>query len=448
MVHQTRTKMARRGLTWVGACLCLAALPAPVQALDVMASKAAIEAVLNIEYPHLDALYKDIHSHPELGFQETRTAEKLTVEMRALGFEVTEHVGRTGIVAIYHNGPGPLIMVRTELDALPMEEKTGLSYASHAKALWNGREVFVDHSCGHDIHMAAWVGTAKALLAMKNKWHGSLMFIAQPAEEVDGGARSMLADGLYVKFGGKPTYVFALHDVPAATGEIDYIPGPESANADEFDVTFKGRGGHGAIPSATIDPILIASRFVVDVQSVISREKEAGAFGVVTVGGFQAGTAGNIIPDQAYVVGTIRDFEPAVRAKLLEGVGRVARAESAMAGAPAPDIHFNAYGKAVFNDPDLTARTVAIFRAAFGDQVVLLKSPRPTSEDFSEFTLAGPPGFFFNIGATDPAKVAAAKAGGPPVPVNHSPFFAPVPEPTIRTGVTAMTLAVLNVMEN
>ena len=447
MAHRIGTKLAGRKLIWMGASLCLSAFPATVRALDVSASKAAIETVLDAEYPHLDALYKDIHSHPELGFQETRTASKLAAEMRTLGFEVTEHVGRTGLVAMYHNGPGPLIMVRTELDALPMEEKTGLSYASRAKALWNGREVFVDHSCGHDIHMAAWVGTAKALLTMKDKWRGSLMFIAQPAEEVDGGARGMLADGLFVKFGGKPNYVFALHDGPAATGEIYYIPGPESANSDEFDITFKGRGGHGAIPSATIDPILIASRFVVDVQSVISREKEAGAFGVVTVGGFQAGSAGNIIPDQASVVGTIRDYEPAVRAKLLEGVERVARAEAAMAGAPAPDIHFAAYGKAVFNDPDLTARTVAVFKAAFGDHVVLLKSPVPTSEDFSEFTLAGPPGFFFNIGATDPAKVAAANAGGSPVPVNHSPFFAPVPEPTIRTGVTAMTLAVLNVME-
>ena len=425
-------------LAWVSVTPAAMALDAPI-------TKAAIDAILDKDYPHLDAIYKDIHSHPELGFEEIRTAAKLAVEMRALGFAVTEHVGRTGLVATYHNGPGPLVMVRTELDALPMEEKTGLAYASHVKALWNGRETYVDHSCGHDIHMAAWIGAAKALLALKKQWHGRLMFIAQPAEEADGGARGMLPDGPFTRF-GTPNYGFALHDSPAALGEVAYISGPESANSDRFDITFHGRGGHGAIPSATIDPILIAARFVVDVQSVVSREKEAGAFGVVTVGAINAGSVGNIIPDQATLAGTIRNYDPGVRAKLLDGVVRTAKAEAAMAGAPEPDIKFTARGTAVINDPDLMARTAAVFKAAFGDKAVLMSGPVPTSEDFSEFINAGVPSVFFNIGATDPAKIAAAKAGGPPVPVNHSPYFAPVPEPTIRTAVEAMTLAVMNVL--
>ena len=197
------------------------------QARSVPADKAAIEAQLNTFYPHLDALYKDIHAHPELGFQETETAKKLAAEMRALGFTVTEHIAGTGIVAIYKNGPGPTVLVRTEMDALPMEEKTGLSYASHVIATWNGKQTPVDHACGHDIHMAAWVGTAQALVAMKSKWHGTLMFIGQPAEETTGGARGMIADGVFTKF-PKPDVGFALHVGPAAYGEVTYRPGVNS----------------------------------------------------------------------------------------------------------------------------------------------------------------------------------------------------------------------------
>ena len=445
MLTFSHCQRSRTDVALVILFIAIMGFPQTVQALDAPAVKVAVDRILDVEYPHLDALYKDIHAHPELGFQEVRTATKLAAEMRALGFEVTEHIGKTGLAAVYHNGPGPMIMVRTELDALPMEEKTGLPYASRAKAQWNGHETFVDHSCGHDIHMAAWVGTGKTLLALKTQWRGSLLFIAQPAEEVDGGARGMIADGLFTRF-GKPAYGLALHDGPAASGEVSYLPGPESANSDEFDIVFHGRGGHGAMPSATIDPILIAARFVVDVQSVISREKEASAFGVVTVGGFQAGSAGNIIPDQAVLRGTIRNYDPLVRKKLIEGVDRTARAEAMMACAPAPDIRFLAYGTAVFNDPELTARTAAVFKAAFKEKAGLMGGPTPTSEDYSEFINAGVPSVFFNIGATDPAKVAAAKAGGAPVPVNHSPFFAPVPETTIRTGVEAMTLAVMNLL--
>jgi len=418
------------------------ALAAP---LDVPATKAAVDHLLDTTYPHLDALYKDIHAHPELGFQEVATAAKLAKEMRALGFDVTEHVGKTGIVAIYKNGPGPTVLVRTELDALPMEEKTGLPYASRATQMWNGKETFVDHSCGHDIHMASWVGTATALVAMKDKWSGTLMFIGQPAEEVTGGARSMLADGLFQRF-GKPDMGFALHDTPIAYGDVEYRAGVLTSNSDSLELTFTGRGGHGSMPNVTIDPVLIASRFVVDVQSIISREKDPAAFGVVTIGAIHGGSAGNIIPDTVSLAGTIRSFDPAVRKKMLEGIARTANAEAAMAGAPPPTLKIEEGGKAVINDQALTDRTVPVFRAAFGPHAIAMPQPIYASEDYSEFIIAGVPSLFFEIGVYDPKRVEAAKAGGPPLPGNHSPQFAPVPEPTIRTGVEAMTLAVMNVM--
>ncbi len=252
----------------------LALMAGPATALDVAALKPGLQAEVAADYPHLLALYKDIHAHPELGFQETHTAAKLAGEMRALGLTVTEGVGKTGLVAIYRNGAGPTILIRTELDALPMEEKTGLAYASHDKAMWNGRETFVDHSCGHDVHMAIWVGTAKALLAMKDKWHGTLMFIGQPAEETVSGAQAMLADGLFSRF-GKPNYAVAIHDMPEAAGTVMWRFGAATTTRDSLDITFLGRGGHGAMPERTIDPVVMA-RFIEDVQTVISREKGPG----------------------------------------------------------------------------------------------------------------------------------------------------------------------------
>src|SRR6516225_377362 len=251
----------------------MVALPAHAE-LDVASLKQSIETSFESEYPKLDALYKDIHAHPEIAFQEEKTAAKLAAEMRAIGFEVTEKVGKTGLVALYKNGDGPTIMVRTELDALPMEEKTGLPYASRDKTIWQGRETFVAHSCGHDIHMASWVGTAKTLVGLKDQWHGTLMFIAQPAEEIVSGAKAMLADGLFTRF-PKPNFGFALHaNGVFAYGTVLYRAGIGSSNADGLYIKFHGRGGHGAAPQATIDPVMMASRFVVDVQSVISREKD------------------------------------------------------------------------------------------------------------------------------------------------------------------------------
>jgi len=425
--------------------LALSETNAAGRTLDVQSAKAAVDKVLAADYPRLEALYKDIHSHPELSFQETRTAALLAAEMRNLGFEVTEHVGKTGVVAIYRNGAGPTVLVRTELDALPLQEKTGLPYASTAKQTYDGKETFVDHACGHDSHMAAWVGTARALVALKSQWRGVLMFIGQPAEEGAGGARAMIDDGLFTRF-PKPTYGFALHVGPAPFGTVAYAPGVISSNSDSLSIRFAGRGGHGSMPSATIDPIVMGARFVTDVQTVISREKDAAAFGVLTIGAFHAGTAGNIIPDAAELKGTIRSYSPTVRAKIHDGILRTAKAVAEMAGAPAPVVTITGGGDAVVNDDALTARTGRVFEAAFGDKAIRQTEPGAASEDYSQFIIAGVPSTFFSIGGYDPARIAAAKAKGEPLPVNHSPFFYPVPEPTIRTGVEAMTLAVLNVM--
>jgi hippurate hydrolase len=415
-------------------------------ALDVPAAKATIDRDLDGDYPHLDALYKDIHSHPELGFQEARTAAVLAKEMRALGFEVTEGVGKTGIVAIYRNGAGPTVLVRTELDALPLQEKTGLPYASGAKQSYRGHETFVAHMCGHDIHMAAWVGTAHALVQMKSQWGGTLMFIGQPAEEMVSGAKGMIDDGLFTRF-PKPDYGFALHVGPGPFGEVSFKPGVISSTSDELDVTFKGRGGHGSMPSLTIDPVMEAARFIVDVQSVVSREKDPAQFGVISIGSIQAGNAGNVIPDTADLRGTIRTYDAGVRAKMVAGIERTVNGVAMIAGAPPPDVAIIEGGKAVVNDAALTARTGAVLKAAFGDKASLETAPGAASEDYSEFILAGVPSTYFSIGGLDPKYLAEARATGKPVPANHSPYFAPVPEPSIRTGVEAMTLAVLNVMQ-
>ena len=399
------------------AALCAATLLPAHAELDVARLQAAIEKSLEADYPKLDALYKDIHAHPELAFEEVKTAAKLAAEMRALGFEVTEKVGKTGLVAIFKNGDGPTILVRTELDALPMEEKTGLAYASQDKTVWNGRETFVAHSCGHDIHMASWVGAAKTLTDLKNQWQGTLMFIAQPAEEGGSGAKAMLDDGLFTRF-KKPDFAFALHDGPFPHGTVVYRAGIGSSSSDGLYVKFRGRGGHGAIPQVTIDPVMIAARFIVDLQSVISREKDPTEFGVISIGAIHSGTAGNIIPDDATVLGTIRAFKPAVRAKMLAGIERTAKAAAAMSDAPPPDIKITEGTKAVMNDPAVVATAEKVLKAAFGDKL-RTTPPNTTSEDFSEFANAGVPSMMFNIGVYDAERWVAANKSGTPLPANH-----------------------------
>ena len=312
------------------------ALAAP--ALDVPAAKARIEASLAKTYPDLESLYKDLHAHPELAFQENRTAALLAARMRKLGFTVTEHVGKTGLVAMLRDGPGPTVLVRTELDALPVEEKTGLPYASIVQTTGaDGKTTFVDHACGHDSHMAWWIGTAEALLAMKDQWHGTLLFVGQPAEEIVSGAKAMLADGLFAKF-PKPDYGFAAHVDPSPIGTVVVKQGVMTSSSDTILITFKGIGAHGSMPDKSIDPIVEGAHFVNDVQTVISRQKDPQKFGVVTVGAFHAGTVANIISDHADLQLTLRSYDADVRKLLNDGVVTTANAVAMMAHAPAPDI--------------------------------------------------------------------------------------------------------------
>ena len=398
-------------------------------------------------YAQVEALYKDLHAHPELAFEEVDTANKLAARMRLLGFEVTQGVGKTGVVAILRNGPGPMVLVRTELDALPMEEKTGLPYASRVKTTYLGKETLVAHSCGHDLHMAAWVGTAATLVKLKDRWQGTLMFVAQPAEEVLGGAKAMLQDGLFTRF-GKPDAAFALHTWPMAYGEVGFNAGPVTSNSDSFELTFKGRGSHGSTPDKSIDPIVMASRFVVDVQSVISREKDPFEFGVFSIGAIQGGTSGNIIPDSVVLRGTIRSYDQSVRNKMQDGIRRTARATALMANAPEPDLKIVSGGEAVQNSAVIVDRTEGVLKMALGAAKVRRMQPISPSEDFSEYANAGVPAMFFLVGVFDPKDVEASRQpGGKPLPGNHSPFFAPVPEPSIKTSMKAMSLAVLSALQ-
>ena len=413
------------------------------------AAKARVDAVAEKNWPELEALYKDLHSHPEVGFQEARTAAILAEKLRKLGFEVTEHVGKTGVVGVFRNGAGPVVLVRTELDALPLEEKTGLPWASTAQQMVGGKATPTMHACGHDVHMAWWLGTAQALVALKSEWKGTLVFIGQPAEEGGGGAKAMLDDGLFTRF-PKPDYAFAAHVGADVAGAVSVKQGVATSNSDSFRITFNGQGAHGSMPDKSIDPIVMGARFVEDVQTVISRQKDPQKFGVVTVGSFHAGTVGNIIPDSAVLQLTVRSFDPDVRKVLLDGIVTTAKGVAAMSYAPAPDIVHGEGGKSVVNDSDLAASSAAVLKSALGESRVTLepafKPGWTASEDYSEYVNAGVSrSVFFSIGGSEPKLIEEAKAKGKPVPVNHSPFFAPVAGPSIRTGVEVLSLAVMAV---
>lgn len=414
---------------------------------DVAAAKARIGQILDRNYPQLDALYRDLHQHPELGFHEVRTAGILAREMRKLGFSVTENVGKTGIVAIYRNGAGPTVLVRTELDGLPLTEQTGLPYASRDTQVVDGETFPTMHACGHDSHMAWWLGTAQALLAMKDQWKGTLMFIGQPAEEKIAGAQAMVDDGLFKRW-PKPDYGFAAHVGPLPVGLVSIKDGTVSSASDTIHIRFHGVGAHGSMPDSAIDPIVIASHFVTDVQTVVSREKDPKAFGVVTVGSFNAGFAPNIIPDHADLQLTLRSFDPATRQLQIDGVTRTAKAVAAMARAPEPAITQPEGTGAVINDSKLVARVAGVLGSAIGKDAQFIPASQPGmngSEDYSVFIDAGVPSVFFGIGGYDAAKIAQYQKEGKALPVNHSPLFAPDPEPTIRRGVETLTLSVLSV---
>lgn len=399
--------------------------------------------------PDARAFYLQLHEHPELSGHEMETASALAARLRAAGYEVTEHVGHTGVVAILKNGAGPTIMLRTELDALPVEEKTGLPYASKVHATDDsGHDVPVMHACGHDLHMAALVGTAEMMAKTRDSWHGTLMLIGQPAEETIEGAKWMIEDGLFTRF-PKPDVAVALHvgNILSA-GMVAITPGIYNTNADSIRITIYGRGGHGAMPNTTVDPIVIAARTILSLQMIVSREVRPGEMAVVTVGYIRAGTKNNIIPDQAEMGLTVRTFRQDVRKQILASIARIARAEAAAAGAPREPLVDRYEGTdLIYNNPELAERLRRPLEAALGKNNVVTAGPISPSEDFSYFVEQGVPGFYFSLGGADPEKFAQAKASGVELPSNHSPFFAPDVDPALRTGIVA-ELAVLRNLLN
>ncbi|QWK81576.1 amidohydrolase [Ochrobactrum sp. BTU1] len=414
-----------------------------------------LDDLIDQKYPALEKIYKDIHANPELGFHEIRTSNLLAVELRKIGFDVTTGFGvESSLVGIFKNGDGPTIMLRTELDGLPMEEKTGLDYASRVQVpatQWPGNKdesakVFVAHSCGHDIHMAAWLGAAQMLVDLKDKWQGTLVMIGEPAEEIGGGATAMLKAGLFEKF-PKPDFGFAMHVNADPAGKITVKDGAFSGNSDTFDLTFKGRGAHGSAPHLSLDPIVMGAHFVNDIQSVVSREKDPREPGVITVGSFQAGTAGNIIPDNATLKLTMRSTSPDTRALLLDAMRRVAQTTAESAGAPPPELQRIGGGAvAGINSSELIENVKPALNEAFADKVTYVPSAvQPTLgvETYPEFIEAGVPSIFYWIGGSTPEAIAKAKEGNSPVPSNHSPQFAPDPERSIKTGAKALALSVL-----
>lgn len=390
-------------------------------------------------YPGAYALYLDIHQHPELSRHEVQTAAKIASRLRALGYDVTEHVGGTGVVALLHNGPGRTVMLRTELDALPVEEKTGLPYASkvHTKDD-SGADVPVGHMCGHDLHMSALVATAEIMARSRKRWHGTLELIGQPAEETLTGAAAMVSDGLFSRF-PRPDVVLALHvgnQLPA--GQVGIISGIAYSNADSLRITIYGRGAHGAAPHTSVDPIVIAARTILALQTIVSREVRPGEMGVVTVGYVHAGTKNNIIPDTAELGLTVRSFKPAIRKQMLAAITRITRAEAEAAGVPRdPSIEEFESTDAVYNDPALAQQMRTALKAALGSGRVVDDEATTASEDFSVFEAQHIPGFFLRLGGADPRQYANAKASGTELPSNHSPLFAPDVDPALHTAIAS-----------
>ena len=409
---------------------------------------------IRADLPLLMELYRDLHANPELSLQEVRTPAKLAPQARELGFEVAEHVGGGGVVAILKNGPGPVLLIRADMDALPVKEQTGLPFASTATGrLPNGSEAPVMHACGHDTHMTAWVATARRLAAAKDQWSGTVLMVLQPAEELGRGAKAMIEDGLYTRF-GKPDYMLAFHDSASlSAGVIGVTRGYATANVDSVDIDVRGIGGHGAHPQATKDPIVLASRIVVALQTLVSREVDPVEPAVVTVGSFHSGSKHNVIPDKARLQLTVRSYSPESRRKLLDGIERIARGEAIAAGMPddrMPVVSVDpGYTPTTYNTEQLSDRLLALWDSHFGpDRVVELK-PVMTGEDFGQFWLAdqSKESVLFWVGGVPRAKWDEAGGDTSKLPSLHSPFWAPDAEAVIATATEAMTVAALDILK-
>lgn len=409
---------------------------------------------LDAESASLLELYRHLHANPELSFQEEKTADRLADELTKAGFEVTTGVGKHGVVAILKNGNGPTVLVRSDLDGLPVKEQTGLSYASKVVTKDDaGKEVPVMHACGHDIHITCLVGVARVLSQIKNQWHGTLVLIGQPAEERGGGAKAMLKDGLFTRF-PKPDFCLALHDsadLPA--GKVSYTPGFAMANVDSVDITVRGVGGHGSHPDKTKDPVLLASQIVVALQSIVSREIDPGEPAVVTVGSIHGGTKHNIIPDEVKLQLTVRSYTDDIRHQTLTAIQRIARGQAVAAGLPEDRLPLVAieddFTAATYNDPKLTERLVGVFKSWLGETNTVRRKPTMGGEDFGEFgrTPDKIPICMFDLGGVKREVFEESRRTGKPLPSLHSSLWAPDPEPTLKTGITAMTAAVLELMD-
>jgi hippurate hydrolase len=422
----------------------------------------SLDTLLDRDIASLVATYKTLHAAPELSHHEEKTAAFFAAQLRALGYTVTERVGKYenpewtsyGVVAVMKNGAGPTVLLRTELDALPVDEKTGLPYASKVKAKNDaGQEVSVMHACGHDVHITNMLGTAKMLSELKDQWRGTLVLLGQPAEEVIDGARSILRDGLYERF-PRPDYVIALHDsADLEAGKVGYTPGYAMASSTSVDIKIRGLGGHGARPETTKDPVVVAAQVILALQTIVSREDWPLDPVVVTVGSIHGGTKHNIIPDEVDLQLTVRAYKEEVRKRVLASIERITKGIALAAGIPedrAPIVKFSEtqVTKATYNDPQLTERLAAVFTRVLGAENVLKLEPVMMSEDFGYLSLDQKiPATLFTLGAVDPVKVKQSKDNGTPLPSLHSALFQPLPEPTLRTGIKAMTSVVLDLMK-
>ncbi len=391
-------------------------------------------------------LYQQFHSHPELSLMEKETGLKLGAELKAAGTEVTQNVGGHGVVGVLKNGPGKTVMLRTDLDALPVTEQTGLAFASKVKVDLNGSPVGVMHACGHDVHITNLVGVARYLAATKDRWSGTVIFLGQPAEERGMGARAMLKDKLFERF-GKPDYAIALHcDSKMATGKVGCRGGYTLANVDSVDITVKGKGGHGAYPHTTIDPIVQAAQLVLALQTIVSREIEPQEPCVITVGSIHGGTKHNIISDTCHLQITVRSYSDEVRKKLHEGIVRKAKAIAASCNAEEPTIEFSEGTPALFNDEALAKRMTELFQKTVGKENVEEAERSMGGEDFSEYGRAGVPIVMYRLGTIEPKRLARMKELGETPPSLHSPLYYPDVDGALITGVHTMATAVLDLL--
>ena len=442
----------------------LSILPlAILSTLSVSAQQSSVEKIAVGELPSLLAIYKDVHSHPELSWHEEKTSALVAKELRAAGCEVTENFGKYdkpglksyGVVGIMKNGEGPTVLVRTDMDALPVEEETGLPYASKVTTKNDeGKDVHVMHACGHDAHIAAFIGTVRALQQLRNEWQGTIMFVGQPAEETGNGARALLKGGLYNRF-GKPNFAVGFHDkADLEIGHIGVTEGPTYANVDSVNITVRGIGGHGAYPHKTKDPIVLSAEIINALQTIASRENDPLEPIVVTVGSVHGGTKHNIIPDEVKMQLTVRSYKSEVRDRVLRAIERITKGIATAAGvppdrAPIVEVLQDQFTPVTYNNPELTRRLVEVWKKALGADKVDKADPTMGGEDFSEYSLPDHsiPAVDFHIGAVDPAKIAEFKKEGKELPSLHSSKFAPVPEPTIRVGIIGMTSAVLELLK-